>query len=527
MIRLKAQDSGRGPIEQRRFNSCRCRATFSSGVDLKPQASGIGDTMTTKSIYWYDYETFGSDPRRDRAVQFAGIRTDEKLNIISDPLVIYCKPADDYLPSPQACLITGITPDTALEKGVSEIEFIALIHEQFSQPGTCVAGYNSIRFDDELTRQLLYRNFYDPYQREWKNGNSRWDIIDMLRLCAAVRPEGINWPINENGNVTFRLEKLTAANGISHADAHDALADVIATIEMAKLVRQCQPKLYQYVYNLRSKSHVEAQLDVYHKKPVVHVSSMYPPEQGCIALVAPLCQHPNDKNGIVVYDLRKDPADWIDESPEEIRKRIFTRQVDLPATVSRVPLKTLHVNRCPIVAPMSIMDDAVMTKYDIDKERCNLNWQALIAARNLPGKIRDALDTGNLSEETDPDFMIYSGGFFNEGDRKLMDVIRESTPEQLAMLNLPFRDKRLPEMLFRYRARNFPQSMDADEKQRWHAYRMERLTNSDARVEFDSAMAEAEEKISSTRDQQILASLRDYVSKISQDKVNLEGSIST
>ncbi|HAS50199.1 MAG TPA: exodeoxyribonuclease I, partial [Gammaproteobacteria bacterium] len=218
--------------------------------------------MSGNSIYWYDFETFGRDPRRTRASQFAGIRTDEDLNIISEPLVFYCKPADDFLPDPMACLITGISPQKALQEGVCESEFIQRIEREFSQPGTCVAGYNSIRFDDELTRQLLYRNFYDPYEREWKNGNSRWDIIDMLRLCAATRSEGIVWPQREDGSTSFRLEQLTAANGIEHADAHDALSDVIATIEMAKLVRQQQPKLYEYVYKLRNKRAVQSEIDM-------------------------------------------------------------------------------------------------------------------------------------------------------------------------------------------------------------------------------------------------------------------------
>ncbi|MBL4819378.1 MAG: exodeoxyribonuclease I [Gammaproteobacteria bacterium] len=471
--------------------------------------------MTGKSIYWYDFETFGSNPRRDRAAQFAGIRTDEELNILGEPLVIYCKPANDFLPSPEACLITGITPQLALEKGLDEAEFIRLIHQQFSQPETCVAGYNSIRFDDELTRQLLYRNFYDPYAREWKAGNSRWDIIDMLRLCAAARPEGINWPINEKGNISFRLEKLTAANDIAHADAHDALADVIATIEMAKLVRQQQPKLYDYVYQLRSKRVVESHLDVIHKKPVIHVSSMYPPAQGCLALVAPLCLHPDDKNGVVVYDLRENPDVWMSLSPEEISQRIFTRTDELPEHIHRIPLKTLHINRCPIVAPMAILDEEKFRKFGIDKDSCNRHWQTLCKARDLPAKIREALKSSDLPAENDPDFMIYSGGFFSEGDRKLMDVIRESTPEQLAMLNLPFRDRRLAELLFRYRARNYPETLDLDEQQRWQSYRHQRLTDSDYRSQFDTAIEQATQKACDEQQIQILRSVSQYVEDIS------------
>ncbi|MBT8146643.1 MAG: exodeoxyribonuclease I, partial [Gammaproteobacteria bacterium] len=344
-------------------------------------------SVSSKSIYWYDFETFGSDPRRDRAAQFAGIRTDEELNIISDPLVLYCKPVEDFLPSPEACLITGITPQEAQKKGLHEAAFIQRIHEEFSQPNTCVAGYNSIRFDDELTRQLLYRNFYDPYAREYRDGNSRWDIIDMLRLCAAVRPEGINWPTNPEGNHVFKLEALTAANGISHADAHDARADVLATIEMARLVKQKQPRLYDYVYQLRYKKNVEQHLDLSHYKPVVHVSSMYPSSRGCLALVAPLCRSPGDSNGVVVYDLREDPETWLDASAEEIRQRVFTRADDLPAGMRRIPLKTLHVNRCPIIAPLSILAEEKAAAYQIDVNACDRHWQTLSKVPDLPARL--------------------------------------------------------------------------------------------------------------------------------------------
>ena len=191
-----------------------------------------------QTYYWHDYETFGIDPQRDRPVQFAGLRTDENFNIIDEPLVIFCKPTSDYLPNPDACLITGISPQLAYQKGVCEAEFIAQINKQMAQPHTCTLGYNTLRFDDEVTRHCLYRNFYDPYAREWQNGNSRWDMIDVVRAARALRPEGIHWPVDEQGIANIRLDQLTIANNIAHEAAHDALSDVYATINVAKLIKQ-------------------------------------------------------------------------------------------------------------------------------------------------------------------------------------------------------------------------------------------------------------------------------------------------
>ena len=434
----------------------------------------------SNSIYWHDYETFGVDPRRDRASQFAGVRTDEQLNIIGDPLVMYCQPAPDMVPHPESVLITGITPQKALSEGIPEAEFIRRIHDEFSRPQTCVAGYNSLRFDDEVTRQLLYRNFHDPYEREWKNGNSRWDIIDMVRLCRALRPEGIVWPQKEDGSPSFRLEELTAANGISHADAHDALSDVLATIALAKLIKERQPKLYDYVYQLRDKHKVDAQLDIITKKPVLHVSSMYPASRGCLALVAPLTRHPTDKNGVIVYDLRVDPTDWMNLSVEDIQRRLFTRQDELEEGETRIPLKVLHINRCPVIAGSNLLDEPTAQRYEIDLAKARQYWQQLVDNPQVTARVASAFDrdfatSADKAKQPDPDFMIYDGGFFGAADKKAMLQIRASTPAELAQWQQPFTDRRLGEMLFRYRARNFPDFLSAEERARWVQFCQQRL----------------------------------------------------
>jgi len=466
------------------------------------------------SIYWYDFETFGVDPRRDRASQFAGIRTDENLNIIDEPQSFYCQPADDFLPSPVSCLITGITPQKALTEGVPEAEFIARIADEFQQPATCVAGYNSIRFDDEVTRQLLYRNFYDPYEREWQNGNSRWDIIDMLRLCAAVRPQGINWPMSETGHVSFRLEELTKANNIEHENAHDALSDVYATIAMAKIVKEQQPKLYEYVYQLRNKKRVLAEIDLATHKPFVHVSGMYAAEHGRLALVMPLCRHPSNNNGIVVYDLRADPDTWLHLSTDEIRRRVFTPQRELGEGEERIPLKTIHVNRCPIVAAASVLEDSVATAIDIDRDSCRAHWQRLQSTTGLQGLILDVLRDEPRELENDPDFMIYSGGFFSDADKSLMRTVRGTPPADLGRLDLPFRDRRLPEMLFRYRARNYPDTLSDEEQGRWQAFRDSRLADAGARARYEHGLDEARER-GDTEQQQLIDEVEQYVAQLS------------
>jgi exodeoxyribonuclease I len=427
------------------------------------------------SFYWYDFETFGADPFRDRPCQFAGIRTDEDFNVIGEPDVFFCKPADDVLPHPDACLITGITPQQALREGVIEAEFIARIHQKFSEPGTCVVGYNSIRFDDEVTRNTLYRNFYDPYAREWQNGNSRWDIIDMVRLTRALRPEGIVWPTKADGSPSFKLEHLTAANGIEHASAHDALSDVWATIEMARLIKNKQPKLYDFVFQHRDKRLVDQQLNLVANKPVLHISSMYPADRGCAAIVVPLARDMTNKNALYVYDLSVDPEPLLTLEPEQLKARMFTRREDLPEGVERIPIKAVHINKCPIVAPVSVVTSEVAQRLGFDLQQCRQHQELLDRATGLAQKIQAIFSGREFEAIGDPDLALYSGGFFSSQDRQLMDELRHLSPALLSKAKPPFHDARLPEMLFRYRARNYPRSLTADEQQRWQAFRHHRL----------------------------------------------------
>ena len=427
------------------------------------------------SLYWHDYETFGLDPKYDRPAQFAGIRTDEDLNVIGEPLMIYCKLAKDSLPSPEACLVTGITPQVANEQGLPEAEFIKLIHDEFAQPKTCGVGYNSLRFDDEFTRFILYRNFYDAYAREWQNGNSRWDIIDMARLTRALRPEGINWPDREDGKPSFRLEHLTAANNIEHAGAHDALVDVYATIAFAKLIKTAQPKLYDYVYQRRRKNDVAPLLNLHDRTPVIHVSRMYPSDYCGTALVVPLAKDPTNANGIIVYDLRHDPSDLINEDAATLRERLFTSYKDLPEGVQRPALKTIHINKCPVIVPENTLNDEAAARLDIDREQHYQHLAQLNAAGDLTSKLNEIFTKPDYEAIDDPDAGLYSGGFFSVNDKRKMEMIRESKPENLSVLSIPFEDNRLEEMLFRYRARNWPETLNQEEQEEWQQYCQQRL----------------------------------------------------
>ncbi|MCW8332010.1 exodeoxyribonuclease I [Photobacterium sp. SDRW27] len=419
------------------------------------------------TLFWLDYETFGATPSTDRPCQFAGVRTDMDLNVIGEPLVIYCKPPLDYLPSPEACLITGITPQEAHEKGLPEPEFIARIHAELSKPNTCVIGYNNVRFDDEVTRYTLYRNFFDPYAWAWQNGNSRWDLLDIMRTCYALRPEGINWPNNEDGLPSFKLEKLSVENGIEHANAHDAMADVYATIELAKLLKQNQPKLFNYLFNLRHKRKLQELIDIVELTPLVHVSGMFGVECGNTSWIVPMAWHPDNKNAVITVNLAMDPTPLIELDADTLRERLYTKRADLGPDELPVPLKLVHLNKCPVLAPAKTLKAEDAERIGIDREQCLKHLQMLKAHPEVREKLLAIYGVEREYAANDNvDAMLYDG-FFSNADRSTIDIIRETAPDELANLELNVDDKRIKPLLFRYRARNFPMTLDYKEQQQW------------------------------------------------------------
>lgn len=481
--------------------------------------------MSTHTFLWHDYETFGATPRRDRPAQFAAIRTDAELNEIGEPVMLYCQPAPDFLPDPQSCLITGITPQHCLEHGVPEHAFARRIEAAFSEPGTVGVGYNTIRFDDEVTRHLFWRNLIDPYAREWQNGCGRWDLLDVVRMTHALRPDGIEWPSKEDGKPSFRLEDLTRANGLVHDAAHDALSDVRATIALARLIRQKQPKLFDFCLELRRKDRVAAEMGLHlepgQRQPFLHVSGMFPVEHGCLGLVWPLAQHPTNKNEVLVWDCRHDPSELFGLDVEIIRTRLFTRSADMPEGMTRLPIKSVHLNKSPmLVGNLKTLQPALAARWGIDLERGRAHAALAAAGRDMSAIWAEVFRKPAPLDEVDVDEDLY-GGFVGNGDRRKLESLRHETPQALAGMRPAFEDERLGELFFRYRARNFPQTLSEAELQQWEAHRAARLFEGAAGartvdqlfMEIDALSEHADE-----RAEEILGALYDYAEGIAPSR---------
>lgn len=425
-----------------------------------------------ESFYWYDLETTGTNARWDRIVQFAGQRTDLDLNPIGEPLCTYVKLADDVLPNPDAALVTGITPALANREGEPEWRALQRIIEQLAQPGTCALGYNSLRFDDEFLRYSLYRNLFDPYAREWQHGNSRWDLIDLVRATGALRRDGIVWPQDDDGLPVYKLEELTQANGLEHGNAHDALSDVHATIAMARLIKTEQPKLFEYHYSIRRKKRIRELLEPIGARLCVHVTAMYPRTQYGCAPVVSVCRHPTNSNVIVVADLSCDITPLLDWSEQEIQEALFAK-----GAAQRPGLKEVRLNRCPFVAGIEVLNDENQNRLGFDlkqiKERARRLAKPGIAQKLMRVYAGRRAQLAQDHAASDVDAALYDG-FLKDGDRHRCNDLHDRLA-QGEFASLDYEDERLGPLAQRLRARSFPEQLDSDGQQEWQQHVRERL----------------------------------------------------
>lgn len=426
------------------------------------------------TFFFYDLETSGFNPRDARIMQFAGQRTDMNLRPIGKPVNQLIRMSEEILPDPDAVLITGITPQQTIADGVSEAAFLRLFQEEVAVPGTIFVGFNSVRFDDEFMRYLHYRNFYDPYEWQWRDNKSRWDILDVVRMTRALRPDDIVWPVDAMGKPTNRLTELTELNGLEHVKAHDALSDVFATIAVARMIQNKQPKLFDYLLRMRQKSQVAALCES--GQPFLYTSGRYSGEWQKTTAVGVVAAHPQ-RQGVLVFDLRFDPAVFDAMSVEELAEAWRRRGDDEGV---RLPVKTLQYNRCPAVAPLGVLDAVGYERLQLQPETLKKHFKQLqqsdLAQKLLKALtiLEDKQKTLFASEKYDVDTQLYDG-FFESADKTKMSLVRAADAQDLKTLEVQFSDERLRSLLPLYKARNFSQALSDDEREIWERFRERRL----------------------------------------------------
>lgn len=410
-----------------------------------------------QTFFFYDLETSGLSPRADRIMQFAGQRTTMDLEPIGEPINILVKLANDTLPSPDAIMVTGITPQSTQLDGPTEAEFCKYVLKEIFTPGTVVCGYNSVRFDDEHMRHCFWRNFQDPYEWQWKDGRSRWDMLDVVRMTRALRPEGINWPVKD-GKATNRLELITKENGISHENAHDALADVNALIDVTRLIRDKQPQLYNYLFKMREKKAVQQLVNLQNPTPFVYSCGQYSSANEKTTVAFPIA--PAKNGNMLVFDLRHN----LDELLEQEEPKFYPI------------VKELKYNHCPAVAPLGVLEQGDgWKKIGLDKEAVEKNLKALLAHPDFIERMRsENEERADFPPAPDSESALYDG-FLDAPDKTKCLAVASASANELADFHPDFNDPRLPDLLLHYKARNFENSLSEDEHKAWEKYRVERL----------------------------------------------------
>ena len=424
-----------------------------------------------QTFFFYDLETSGLNAREDRIMQLAGRRTSMDLTPIGEPYNMLVALSDDTLPNPDALMVTGITPQKTVDEGYSEVQFARILNDEIFTPDTIVVGFNNIRFDDEFIRHLLWRNFYDPYEWCWKDGRSRWDMLDVVRMTRALRPEGISWPLDDAGEPTNRLELITRENGIAHKNAHDAMSDVDALIDVTKLIRDKQPQLFEYLLKMRDKKEVVKLVNVDDKKPFVYSSGRYDKEFAKTTAAFPLA---TGRNGnVVVYDLRYDPTPFIDLSESELAHKVYASWQERQAEdFVKLPAKELQPNRCPAVAPLGVLaHGGGWAKISLDAETIAKHQKILLAHPEFAEKLRTIFENKpEFTRSPDPEAQLYDG-FLNDRDRLRAEAVRNASERELDDFHPNFADERLPGLLLHYKARNFPKTLSSDERAMWQTWR--------------------------------------------------------
>ncbi len=497
------------------------------------------------TFYFYDLETSGFSPRTARIMQFAGQRTDQNLKPLGKPDNILIKLTPDILPEPYAVMVHGISPQKTLNHGITEAEFAKCLTSKVCTPGTVMVGFNNIRFDDEFIRYLLWRNFHDAYEWHWKDDRGRWDLLDALRMMRALRPEGIQWPVDSDGKPSNRLELLSKINKLDHDSAHDALSDVKAVIALAQLLMSQQPKLFKYLMNIRDKNKVRGLVTT--GEPFVYTSGRYPSKFQKTTIALMVAGHP-ERDAALVYDLRVDPEPFLKMSSQDLAEawkyrpkrhykstqvvgEVTSTPAETEVDISVVqqtnpeepyfPIKVLSYNRCPAIAPFSVLTSKNISDLQIDKSAVNQNLEKLKNNDAFGEKIIEALELIQPQKQTDlvideykVDELLYES-FVNADDKTKMRVVKAAKPEDLGDLNIAFADQRLKHLLPLYKARNFPGALNKAEKAYWEMFKKQKLTVGlkSPISRFKSQVEELESRSNLTGEQKALLADLDFYAK--------------
>jgi exodeoxyribonuclease I len=374
---------------------------------------------------FYDTETSGLSPEFDQILQFAAIRTDNDFNEI-DRFEIRSQLLPYIVPAPGALRVTGIGPELLMDSSIpSHYQATRQIREKLLDWSPAIfIGYNTISFDENLLRQALFQTLHSPYVTNTQS-SARADVIRLVHAVVAYVPDCLTVPTNEKGKAVFKLDQLAPANGFEHENAHEAMADVEATIHIAKVIRNGAPKVWQNVMRSCRKS---AAVDTIMSTGILALTEFYFNKEYSW-LVTYCGQNSEYSAQMGVFDLQHDPTGYVDLDVDAL--------VDILNDKHKV-IRSIRTNAQPILMPYELATSRAAAKtFDLNVLRDRVN--IIRDAPEFQKRLGLALAKRYPSEEPSPysEKRIYDG-FPSRGDEALMQRFhgqpwadRFATAEQL------------------------------------------------------------------------------------------------
>lgn len=447
---------------------------------------------------FFDLETTGTSPAFDHPLQFAAILTDAEFREI-ERVNLRCRLAPHIIPSPQALAVTGVRPHQLVDPELPSLfEFAQSLTALVSRWSPAIwTGFNSIRFDEEMLRQMFYQNLQPEIFATQFNGNTRFDIMTAVFAVFQRRPDLLKWPVDETGRVRFKLDRLAPENGFEGHNAHDALGDVEATIHLARLITQRAPDLWQQLVANRDKSHVQAQLDQFEPVELVGRFGGGPPK----AIMVCLCGYAaKNQNQAYLFDL-----DALD--PQEL---IAASEADLMAAMDAEPrpLRSISINKVPMLLPPATVTDEQRRRARALAEAPELR-QRLITA--MAARYPADADTPPQHVEQ----QIFNG-FYSWNDKARLKEFQGADWPRRQEIVATFEDARLRQLGARLVAFHSPNLLSDSDRRRYIAWRRERWNAStDTEVEWmtleKARQALLEMKAASAQDPAMLDEIEAFI----------------
>jgi exodeoxyribonuclease-1 len=448
---------------------------------------------------FYDFETTGTSVIYAQPLQFAAIVTDENFNVL-DTVDWRCRIAPHILPAPYALKVTNLAPEQVTNNNLqSAFEFAQNLHQFLEkwQPAIWI-GYNTISFDEPMLRQLFYQNLQPNIYATSMNGNSRLDVMKMVWAAHSLRPEILTFPENDKGKTSFKLDQLAPANGFAHESAHDALADVEATIFILNKIKTADPDFFDGLVRTQDKEYIGSLLRSFEPVQVTLRFGGAPPKTYCGCYCGTNSQN---KNEIAFADFDAIDAEaLVNLSDPEILEAI---------TQSPKVIRPLRLNNAETIMRL---DNPTALQCSFCEKVSRSDYFVSRVSVILPQRFEAVEDEGDVPVEEK-----IHGGFYSHHDQDVIAEFQSADWQRRKELVEQFEDKRLIQLGRRLIVFYAPQLLSEEQKSAFKSFVKTKWKSTDPNADWTSINDVQDDLIAMQSDETVSQGYRDRLINFYQD----------